>query len=218
VAANIVGTSQVGRLPRTDLDVSTGDIIENLHFGGMIHTEAMYRQTLGAIVDVSYMKLGAATDIIRTGGRARVGVKQLIAEAMITYRAFKHERSYVDLIAGGRYWDVTLDLNVTGSVVGSFTTERGDSWWDPVIGVRGFHRINDRWSANLRADIGGFGLGSDFSWNVQGGVGYHFNDTWSAVLNYKALSVDYDNDRSGTGSFEYDAVTHGPVIGVVARF
>jgi len=78
--------------------------------------------------------------------------------------------------------------------------------------------FNDKWSANARGDIGGFGAASDFTWNVQGGIGYHFNKTWSAHMQYKALSVDYDNDKTGTNSFAYDTITHGPLLGVVARF
>ncbi|MBS8261823.1 hypothetical protein DYI23_16465 [Roseibium polysiphoniae] len=218
VGANIVGTAQVGRLPSTDVDVSTGDIIENLHFGGMIHAEALFQQRFGAALDIAYMKLGSSTDLLLTGGRARVGAKQLIVETFLSYRLHHSDTSYVDVFAGGRYWDVTLDLNVTGSIAGSFTTARGDNWWDPVIGLRGFHRFGEKWSINARADIGGFGAGSDFSWNVQGGAGYHINETWSAHLNYKVLSVDYDNGKSGNSSFEYDTITHGPLLGVMAKF
>ncbi|MEO9528141.1 hypothetical protein [Roseibium sp.] len=218
VGANITGTSQVGRLPNTDVDVSTGDILENLHFGGMIHAEALYDQTFGAFIDIAYMKLGNAQDILRTGGRARVGVSQLIVETMLTYRAYSSGNGFIDIYAGGRYWDISMDLNVTGSIAGNFTTTRGDNWWDPVIGLRGSHDLTDKWSLNARADIGGFGLASDFTWNVQGGAGYRFSEVWAAHLQYKVLSVDYDNGRSGTSSFAYDAITHGPVLGVSATF
>lgn len=218
VGANIVGTSQVGRLPATDVDVNAQNILENLHFGAMFRSEVMYRQKAGVLVDVAYMKLGAATDILRTGGRARVGVSQLILETMATYRAYSTERSYVDVLAGSRYWDIGLDLNVTGSIIGNATIDRGDSWIDPVIGLRGAYALNDKWSVLGRADVGGFGVGSDFSWNVQAGTAYSLNDTWSLHLQYKALSVDYDNGKTGTPSFEYDTLTHGPLVGISATF
>jgi hypothetical protein len=218
VGANITGTSRVGRLPATDIDIVTGDILQNLHFGGMIHAEALYADTFGAIVDIAYMKLGGARDILRTSGRARVGVKQLIAETFFSYRAFRSDRGYVDVFAGGRYWDISLDLNVTGSIAGSFTATRGDNWLDPVIGVRGSHRLTERWQVDARADIGGFGLASDFTWNLQVGVGYRMSEVWTAHLMYKALSVDYDNDKTGPSRFAYDTITHGPMLGVSARF
>ena len=82
VAANITGTSQVGRLPNADIDIGTDDILENLRFGGMIRSEVIYQQKVGAMLDVAYMNLGTATDTPRGGGRIRVGVSQLILEGM----------------------------------------------------------------------------------------------------------------------------------------
>ena len=218
VGANITGTSQVGRLPATDIDIGTSDIIENLRFGAMLRTEALYEQKFGLMLDVAYMNLGTATDTPLTGGRVRVGGSQLILESMLFYRALNTGQTTVDLYAGTRYWDIDLDLDATGTIAGNFDISRGAEWLDPVVGVRAMHMINDKWSLNGRGDIGGFGAGSDFSWNAQAGVGYHFNKTWSAHFQYKALAVDYDNDKTGTGSFAYDTITHGPLLGVAARF
>lgn len=218
LAPTIVGTSQVGRLPATDIDVAPGTIIENLHFGGMAHAEATYRRKFGAVVDIAYMKLGAATDTPLTGGRVRSSVKQLNVETLLSYRAFDSGSSSVEVYTGGRYWDIDINFNATGTIAGSFNVNRGDRWFDPVIGLRGTHYFNDKWSVRARADIGGFGIGSDFTWLFQGGVGYDFNETWSAHLQYKALSVDYDNEKSGIGRFAYDTITHGPLLGIAARF
>ncbi|MEM9633338.1 MAG: hypothetical protein AAGA50_18550 [Pseudomonadota bacterium] len=218
VGANITGTSQVGRLPATDVDIGTGDILENLRFGAMLRTEALYRQKFGAMLDVAYMNLATANDTPLTGGRVRIGGDQLILEGMLFYRAYNSPHTSVDVYAGGRYWDISLNLDATGTIAGNFDITRGDDWLDPVIGLRAMHMFNDKWSVNGRGDIGGFGVGSDFTWNVQGGVGYHFNKVWSAHFQYKALSVDYDNEKSGTSRFAYDTITHGPLIGIAARF
>ncbi|WP_008193238.1 hypothetical protein [Roseibium alexandrii] len=218
VGANITGTSQVGRLPATNIDVGTSDILSNLRFGFMGRAEAVYQQRFGAMVDVAYMNLANSTDALLPGGRIRVGGDQLIVEGMLLYRAYSTQQSYFDLIAGARYWDINLDFNRTGTVAGNFYISRGADWIDPVIGVRGFHKLNEKWSVSGRGDIGGFGAASDFTWNVQAGVGYHFNEVWSTHLQYKALGVDYSNGKSGIDSFAYDTVTHGPLLGVVARF
>ncbi len=216
--ANITGTSQVGRLPNTPLDVGFDDILNNMRFAAMARAEALYRQKVGVIVDLSYTNLGNATDTPLTGGRARFDVKQTIIEGLLSYRAFAGQKGSVDVYGGARYWDVSLGLNATGTIAGNFNVSRGDSWVDPVIGLRGFYQMTEKWSVNARGDVGGFGVGSDFTWNVQGGIGYHFNETWSTHVQYKALGVDFDNGRTGTGSFAYDTVTHGPLLGLVARF
>lgn len=46
-----------------------------------------------------------------------------------------------------------------------------------------------------------------------GGVGYDFSDKVSAFAGYRAMKVD---DRNG--SFIYDALQRGPVLGLMARF
>jgi hypothetical protein len=39
------------------------------------------------------------------------------------------------------------------------------------------------------------------------------------VVEYKALGVDFDNDKPGTPDFfAYDAIAHGPLLGIVFRF
>ena len=64
-------------------------------------------------------------------------------------------------------------------------------------------------------DVGGFGIGdsSDLSWQAFGAVGYRFNETWSAELGYRYLSIEREIDNSHVTLDMY-----GPVLGVTARF
>ena len=77
---------------------------------------------------------------------------------------------------------------------------------------------NDFRHGEVRGDIGGFGVGSDFSWNANGGVGYRVSTLFSLAAQYKALSVDFQNDKTGLDFLSYDTITHGPVIGFVFSF
>ena len=73
----------------------------------------------------------------------------------------------------------------------------------------------------FRADVGGFDVGSRFSWNAI--AAYNFtlcvNNglTYTGMLGYRALSVDYEQG-SGHTRYEYDVVQHGPVMGVSVKF
>ena len=42
--------------------------------------------------------------------------------------------------------------------------------------------------------------------------------TYSGMLGYRALSVNYDSEGSGFKKYEFDAVLHGPVLGVSVKF
>ena len=89
----------------------------------------------------------------------------------------------------------------------------GASWVDPMIGVR--TRIDTSMPVYFTAwgMVGGFGVGSDFNWDVMGGVGYQWTDKFSTVLGYRALGVDYDND-----GFVYDVIQQGVALGAVVTF
>jgi hypothetical protein len=94
----------------------------------------------------------------------------------------------------------------------------GDAWIDPVIGGRILQDVAEDWFLTARGDVGGLGVGSEISWNVQGGVGYEVADWFSLMLINRALGVDFENDEEGVDFLAYDATTHGPLIGFVFHF
>ncbi len=83
------------------------------------------------------------------------------------------------------------------------------------IGLRYFAPIYNKWNLYLRADIGGFGVGSDFAWRADAGVTYRFNKNWEAAFFYKALNIDYETGTSGTPSiYKWDGTESGLTLGV----
>jgi hypothetical protein len=90
---------------------------------------------------------------------------------------------------------------------------RSDDWFDPYVGVRGQYQLNGKYYVLGRADIGGFGVGSDLSWQASAGFGCHLSERLYTEVVYRALSMDYDKD-----GFVYDMVTHGPEISLGLAF
>ena len=86
-------------------------------------------------------------------------------------------------------------------------------WADPIVGLRGQWNINDKWYLAGKGDIGGFGVSSDFTWNLQATVGYNFNECVSAEIGYRYFDTDYDD-----GGFTYDVAQAGLLLGVNFRF
>jgi hypothetical protein len=66
---------------------------------------------------------------------------------------------------------------------------RGDQWGDPVIGTRILQRFSDKVFLIAQGDIGGFGVGSDFSWNLQGGLGYDVTERLAQELEPRAYAT-----------------------------
>ena len=95
------------------------------------------------------------------------------------------------------------------------------SWVDPFVGARLRHRFSPSTELVVKGDVGGFGVGSSFSWQAAGTFNWEFAHTqyavWSALIGYRALQVDYSQGE-GVTLYEFDMLMHGPVFGVTARF
>jgi opacity protein-like surface antigen len=115
----------------------------------------------------------------------------------------------LDVLAGLRFVELDLDLDLAGVRAGSGSAD----WVDPWIGARERIPIGGAWSAILRGDVGGFGVGSEFSWQAILGVRAACGDHVLVDVGYRALGIDYeDKDLS------FDAVVHGPVVGLAITF
>ncbi len=200
-----------------DVDLSFGDIWDNLEIGGMLSYRGQNERWV-VMADSIYMDLEAKDN--RNGTLIDVGVKieakQLALEADLGYEVAER----IVVFAGLRYNDLEQDLTVTtagGPAAGTRTASAGDSWIDPIVGVATELPIGERWSVGLRGDIGGFGIGSDFAWQALAAVRWQASERISVVGAYRYIDMDYENG-SGTALFGYDMALSGPALGVSFDF
>jgi hypothetical protein len=189
-----------------ELDVSFGEIVENLEVGGLVHFEAT-RGRWSVILDGVYMGIGQGS----TRPPAAVDVDQGLFEFGTAYRFTEA----VSLVGGGRY--LSLDTRLQLFLGEGVTVSGGESWVDPFVGLRTRTDLNERWTLHAQADIGGFGAASDFTWNVAGHLGFRLTPRLTLLGGYRALGVDYDNG-TGLDRFVYDVTTSGLQFGLSAEF
>lgn len=225
-----------------NVDMSFSDIWNDLTFGAMLKIEAR-KGRWGIFLDTVYMNLeddiqGKRTFTGPLGQRtseiladADISMKQWVLEFGGFYELVKtpvgqdkDKMMYLDLLVGGRYWylstdvDVNLVLDTTGSTIARNISQSGSrDWIDPFVGLRTRIQLTKDLMLVLRGDIGGFGVGSDFSWNAAGYFGYKVSDMISLWAGYRALGVDYKSG-SGNSKFVYDMTFQGPVLGIGFRF
>src|SRR5881392_942492 len=89
----------------------------------------------------------------------------------------------------------------------SQTLSKDDYWFDPYVGLRGRYNFNKVFYTAVRGEIGGFGVGADLMWEVEGVIGINLTRSIFTEVGYRALGADYDND-----GLLFDAVMHGPQI------
>ena len=186
-----------------DVDQSFGDVLENLEFGFM----GAYRMqkaewSLGA--DVIYIGLGTSGE----RGRAELDADQWMVEVNGGYAV----RPFFTLIAGARYNSLSTRLFFPASENELKSTE---DWVDPLVGGRLSLRLGQEWIAHVRGDVGGFGIGSDFAWQVMPAVEWMPSERLSALLGYRVIGIDYENEDTG---FKYDMTISGPGLGLSIHF
>jgi len=207
------GEATIGLSGPTEFEANFGDLVKSLRFAVMLHLEAQ-KGKWGAITDLTYMKLGSNIDT-PTGGFLDAEVEETIFELFGNHRVIK-DWGWIDFYGGIRLWNVSLNFELEG--IASGEANRSEGWVDPVVGGRIIYNSSNRIVFSLRADIGGMGVGSDFSYNIQSGIGYKFSDMFTLMLQYKYLDVDYGNGEDGRNSFALNAATHGPLLGFVLQF
>ena len=221
--ASMSGNVGAGALPTINVDMSFSDILDNLDAGLMGAFEARNGRW-GLLFDAIYMKLAHSATASRAGvgpigatatASAELEMTQTVFAAAVAYRAIEG-RTPVDVIGGARYAKLTADARIGGSFyaqTGSVAASAEKSWVDPYVGVRAQRPVADRWTLVGYVDVGGFGVGSDLTWQAAAGVNYEFSKAIAGKFGYRYMSVDYDND-----GFRYDMANSGLYLGVGIRF
>lgn len=101
------------------------------------------------------------------------------------------------------------------------SVDQNEAWADPILGARfGIHFGPERrWTWRIRGDFGGFGAGSDFTWNLAGILSYDFRAKVpvTVLLGARALYQDFETG-SGSSKLRWDVTQYGPLIGVSFPF
>jgi hypothetical protein len=175
-------------------------------------------------VDLMYLNLEGEHTTTR-GLNADLNTKLLITEFGAGYRLgtfalgpVVYPFLAVDFLTGGRYVSLETGLRITGG--GSASTWMSSAMrigLNLLWGGRLILMFSNRAAFIVRGDVGGFGIGSDLTWNLVGTFQYYLSRAVSLDVGYRAFDIDYD-EGSGATLFKFDVLMHGPRLGVVFRF
>jgi hypothetical protein len=204
------GETGIGNHLTVPVDASPSDIFSKLKIAGMFYLEA--KTGKWAITsDFVYMKLDQELtpgNIIESGD---VIATQLIWEPAGLYRILP----FWEIGMGGRLNNIGTEIDVLRKVIPTSTESINESaskmWFDPILITRLTGDIHDKWLFQFRGDFGGFGVGSDFTWQLQAYAGYRFSKVFQLTAGYRILGVNYDKG-SNADRFIYKVDTFGPVL------
>jgi hypothetical protein len=190
----------------TGVNIPFEDIFDNLETVFTFHFEGLHRTNWGFLLDLSYIDINSSQSV----GPLQLSIDfvSVLAEAGGYYRFGEGPHAF-DVLAGIRYTKLEPDIIFTTPPLPVFG--KTFDWVDPIIGLRYRYDFNEKWLLHLRGDIGGFGVGSDSTWNVIGFIQWKPWKYAGILAGYRALDQDYE-DGSGADRFKYDMRLHGPVI------
>jgi hypothetical protein len=216
--ASMDGNATVGGI-KSDVDVPFSDLLKDLS-GGLMMAVDVEKGRFGIGVNGLFARVSSDVDV----GPIEIDVTSDSGQLAILpyYRVLEWQygtsssgrplRLVVAPEAGFRYTYLRTELEVRGGR----TVDGSESWVDPLIGSRIGLDLTDRFAIIGEGNLGGFGVGADFTWNAQAYVGYQFSlfgRPTTLLVGYRALYQDYHHR-----DFEWDVTMHGPVIGTAVRF
>lgn len=171
-----------------DFEASAKDLIKQLDFALMANFQGR-RGRWSFSTDFDYTNLGkdVAVDNPNIAARnPRLDMTMTIIEGDVGYQLAKS----FDVLGGVRGVSSTAGLVADGGTI----REVDGGFADPIVGAR-FHRyLSEKFWVNLRGDVGGFGVGSDFSWFVNAAGGFRVSKLISLELGYRIWNFDYESD------------------------
>jgi len=215
MGAAIDGETQIGDLV-VPLDMSMSDVLDALEFGAM----AAYRADNGTwsfSVDATFMGLGGTAATEPGLIKGDVDMDQFTLMGTVGRRLTPHLEALFSLT----YLDLSADLEATIRVPGEDDVTRrasaGASWVDPLVGLQYNVPIGESWRFNLRGDIGGFGIGSDFTYQMLANFRWQASERFGVVFGYRVIGFDYEEGHDADYE-RYDLVQQGPLVGMTISF
>jgi hypothetical protein len=209
--AGMTGTTAI-KGQELAVDQSFSEILEHLQAAAMGVAVAR-KGNWGFGGDAFWVSLGADG----TGpGPAGITGSVDLRQGAYSFYGLRRLAPVADLTFGARVNTLDGDLRFNGP--GQSNVSGSKSWVDPIVGFQ-LHTpdAGKRWHAQVYAEVGGFGAGSTFTWQVFPTFGFDLAKWFAIDVGYRWLGIDYESGENAT-LFRYDILLQGPVLGFVFKF
>lgn len=192
------------------VDESFTEILDNLNMAFMSRFELRHGRG-GLLADFVFVDANDLIDILDE--TITVDNQVAFATFLGAYRPLESGKSYVDVLAGVRAWAFESGILIEGDDDVLWK----DNWVDPIVGARGRLQFSDRFFATGYGDVGGFGMGSDLTWQAMGTVGYELYDHFDLSAGYRYLYVRRDTVVDGQNITSEERFS-GPIVEGTLKF
>jgi hypothetical protein len=209
------GQIQSERLSK-DYAISASDFINTLNFTFMMTAEVSKGKFFAA---PSYIyNYNEVEQVLWTSENENQSIifnpkyQRHIFELIAGMRFKLASQFYLDPYLGFRYTHYRLFGSIEGIVNINELDEKAD-FWDPIIGFKAHYFPHPRVPIELKADIGGFGAGSELTWSAWLNSGYTVSPTVDIIAGFGSLSNRYELETSGGNPWGMESLTYGITVG-----
>jgi hypothetical protein len=199
------------------VNASFSDAIKDLNIGLMTNLDVR-RKRIGMNTDLIFMSLSSdqkSSPTLPSYVGFTANAKEFIVDPQVYFRLIDLPLGSIDAIGGGRYWHLnnSIDLFPVDTTQPTITAGQTQNWIDPVFGARFLLKLYKGSFVDIHGDAGGFGVGSQLTYQTYAGIGQEFKKRYSMLLGYRYMFVDYKN-----GGFLFDVHMSGLQAGFGIRF
>jgi hypothetical protein len=226
-ATSVTGNTGFGALPTLPYYASFTTLLEHLQ-GALMGAIIARNDTFIVGLDTIWSKIGGGGTIRkpnnpRFGGQTDLELGEGITTAFGGMRLpFGPPNLQLYGTVGARYIYSGTKLTITGPLGFFGTTQSAyKNWVDPVAGIAGTYRFDDRWFMNTLADLGGWS--NSATGQALASVGYNWTPSIATTLGYRVLYI-YEKQNTGNNfafeprSFRYQQWMYGPFAGFKYSF
>jgi hypothetical protein len=185
------------------INSSFSELLDNLQIGGFVAFTAE-KDRWGLYTDFQYIRLkGEGTSALG----ATLTLENLIFEGDVTFRPAGAPT--LRFLGGLRAYSIDQTLTI-GSLL---PIEVNTTVFDPIVGAMGEWSLSETWDFEMRVDIGGFGVGSEFTYQLLALFCADLSRTVRIPFGYRVLGYQIQD-----GDVWMNTQMTGLVLGVDIRF
>jgi hypothetical protein len=177
------------------IDTKPSDLLSSLNMAGMLYFEAA-NPNWSISADLLFVNL--KNDVTIPLAEPQAGALDVKMTSFGAYGMWRAAQ-WFEIGVGGRFTSTNTELTAAADGTNPEVDETADSsFFDPLIVYRFTVPMkNEKWNLGLRGDLGGFGVGSSFTYLVYPYAGYQFSHLFELTLGYRASGLDFEDGNGG---------------------
>ena len=204
------------RLSSTSNTIDPGKLYSHLTWVPFMGQAEFRSGSFGLVTDFIHapLKSGISTrDILFSSGTGEFTLNQ--GSAVVLHRALALPDQSADIGFGFRAWGLDGQIALSGrrQRLPAVTVVNGLSWADPLIAARYHYDFGNGFAATAYGDLGGFGLGAHFDWQLLGTLDYALRPGLDLHFGFRSLNFSYGAPRTNISMN-----MNGPIISATFRF